>query len=140
MGGASRKRATTIVRTELGRVYSVAADERAGQATAAGVGMDKVWRRSGKLRPRLTHALADGQRVAADQPFTIGGVKMQHPHDPAAPASETINCGCVALYRPRDWAQTLPDHRPFTAQELDRYPKLADMEEARKTGKSIHAP
>lgn len=138
MGGASRKRATTIVRTELSRTYSVASDERARQHVQAGVEMDKVWRRSGKLRPRLSHAIADGQRVAVDKPFVIGEVKMMHPHDPTAPASETINCGCVALYRPRGWKQTTPDHRPFTAQELDRYPKLADIEEARQTGESIH--
>ncbi len=139
MGGEARRRATTIVRTELGRTYSMAAHERARQAEAAGAQMDKVWRRSGKLRPRLHHALADGQRVAADQPFHVGGVLMMHPHDPTAPASETINCGCVVLYRPQGWAQTMPDHKPFTDHELSLSPKLADMEEARQSGKSIHA-
>ncbi len=99
--GISRQRAITIVRTELGRVYALAAQERAMQAEEAGAQMDKVWRRSGKLRPRVPHALADGQRVAADKPFVINGVLMMHPHDPTAPARETINCGCVVLYRPR---------------------------------------
>lgn len=138
VGDGSRKRAITITRTELGRVYAVAAHERARQAETAGAPMDKVWRRSGKLRPRLHHALADGQRVAADEPFHVGGVLMMHPHDPTAPARETINCGCVVLYRPRGWAQTLPDHKPFTAHELSLSPKLADMEEARLHGKSIN--
>lgn len=138
VGDGSRKRAITITRTELGRVYSVAAHERARQAEAAGAPMDKVWRRSGKLRPRLHHALADGQRVAADEPFHVGGVLMMHPHDPTAPAKETINCGCVVLYRPRGWAQTLPDHKPYTDHELALDPRMAEIEEARQSGKSIH--
>lgn len=139
MGGESRRRATTIVRTEIGRAYSVAAHERAKQAEDAGAPMDKVWRRSGKLRPRLPHALADGQRVAADQPFHINGHLMMHPHDPTAPASETVNCGCVVLYRPRGWAQTMPDHKPYTDAELALDPRMAEIEEARQTGKSINA-
>lgn len=138
VGDGSRKRAITITRTELGRVYSVAAHERAQQAEAAGAPMDKVWRRSGKLRPRISHALADGQRVAADQPFHVNGHLMMHPHDPTAPASETINCGCVVLYRPRGWAQTMPDHKPYTDAELALDPRMADIEEARQSGKPIH--
>lgn len=140
LGGASRTRATTIVRTELSRAYSVASDGRARQAAAAGVEMDKVWRRSGKRHPRVSHALADGQRVAVGQPFLVGGVRLMYPHDPAAPAAHTINCGCVALYRPRGWASTRPDHRPFTDEELALNPKLAAAAEARESGRSIHAP
>jgi len=139
MGGEARRRATTIVRTELGRTYSMAAHERARQAEEAGAPMDKVWRRSGKLRPRIEHAVVDGIRVAADAPFHVNGHLMMHPHDPTAPASETINCGCVVLYRPRGWAQTMPDHKPFTEHELSLSPKLVGIEEARQTGKSIHA-
>lgn len=134
MGGETRRRATTIVRTEIGRVYSTAAHERAMQAEAAGVAMDKVWRRSGKLRPRLPHALADGQRVAADKPFHINGHLMMHPHDPTAPASETVNCGCVVLYRPAGWMQTKPDHKPYTDAELALDPRMAEIEEARRDG------
>lgn len=138
MGGEARRRATTIVRTEIGRVYSLSAHERAVQAEATGVAMDKVWRRSGKLRPRLPHALADGQRVALDKPFRINGHLLMHPHDPTAPAKETINCGCVVLYRPAGWMQTKPDHKPYTEAELALDPRMAEIEEARKTGKSIN--
>lgn len=139
MGGEARRRATTIVRTEIGRAYSVAAHERAKQAEDAGAPMDKVWRRSGKLRPRLPHALADGQRVPADKPFHINGHLMMHPHDPTAPASETVNCGCVVLYRPHGWMQTKPDHKPYTDAELALDPRMAEIEEARQSGKSINS-
>lgn len=128
---ASNARATTIVRTELGRVWAVAANDRALESSGAGIEMDKVWRRSGKIHSRFTHDLADGQRVPVDKPFTVGTIKMMHPHDPAAPASETINCGCIALYRPRDSKSRLPDKRPFTRDEINANPFKADLEKRR---------
>ncbi len=149
LGGASVRRATTIVRTSLSSAFSSAAQQRALQAEAAGVEMDKIWRRSGKSHPRLTHMTMDGQRRPLNEPFVIGmttvpegfegGVRLMYPHDPAAPASEVINCGCQALYRPRGKTSRQPDHKPFTEEELAANPKLADIEEAKATGQSIHA-
>lgn len=127
----SAARAATIVRTELLRVYSTASFEAMKTATAEGVPMDKVWRRSSKAHPRLTHALADGQRVASDQPFLVGGIKMMHPHDPKAPAKEVINCGCVMVPKPHGWVSTVPDHKPFTRDELNRNPTLKAIVEGR---------
>ena len=133
LGEGSRTRATTIVRTELSRAWAVAADERAVQSGQAGVAMDKIWRRSGKLHPRRAHLLADGRRVKLDETFTINGHPMRFPHDPRAPASETINCGCICLYRPRETPGTLPDHRPFTEQEIAQNPDMAQLAD----GKSV---
>ncbi len=132
----SASRAATIVRTELQRVYAVAGQRSLAAAAEAGVPMDKVWRRSGKAHPRLSHAIADGQRVAWDKPFMIGGEPMMHPHDPKASARNTVNCGCVAVPKPRDFAATLPDHKPFTAEELARNPTLAAI----ATGKAAGEP
>lgn len=103
LGDPSRKRAATIVRTELGRVFSVANHERMHQAVKAGVPLQKEWIRSGKKHPRLGHNAAHGQTVNVNDPFLIpsstGGsaTKMLYPHDPAAPAKETINCGCASV-------------------------------------------
>lgn len=129
--GSVASRATTIVRTELLRVYSTAGAAAMDAAAEAGVAMDKVWRRSSKAHPRVSHALADGQRVAREKPFLVGGVAMMHPHDPKAPPAETINCGCVAVPKPRDWKPTMPDHKPFTADELARNPTLKTVVEGR---------
>lgn len=122
-----KERATTIVRTELSRAWAVASHERAVQTDADGVPMDKIWRRSGKLYPRQAHLLADGRRVPIDKPFIINGHEIRFPHDPKAPASETINCGCICLYRPREIKETLPDHRPFTERELAMNPNMAQL-------------
>ena len=41
--------------------------------------------------PRENHKAIDGEKVAFGSPFSIG---LMYPHDPAAPASEVINCQC----------------------------------------------
>ena len=64
-----RARAYRIVNTELGRAFSVATQERLMQAREAGLKMKKQWRRSGKIHSRLTHDMADGQVVDADEPY-----------------------------------------------------------------------
>jgi len=133
LGDGSRQRATTIVRTELSRAWAVASRERAAQSEAAGVDMDKIWRRSGKVHSRLAHDLADGRRVPLKEPFLINGHALQHPHDPKAPASEVINCGCICLYRPRGTVSAIPDKRPFTEQEIALNPNKAEL----ATGKGM---
>lgn len=132
-----RSRATTIVRDSLSTAWSTASDERAQQSEAAGVPMDKIWRRSGKIHSRLAHDLADGQRVAADQPFIINGHKIRYPHDPKAPLAEIINCGCLALYRPRKSTATLPDKRPYTADELALNPNKAQIQSGKTVAELI---
>ena len=54
-----------------------------------------VTRRDEKVRH--THAEANGQRVAADQPFNVGGAPLMHPGDRQGPMGETINCRCVII-------------------------------------------
>lgn len=117
LGEASRVRATTIVRTELGRAYSHAAQERMAQAAQRLPGLKKQWRRSGKLHARLHHDLADGQVVAVDKPFVLKpfgrpAVELMFPRDPAAPAAETINCGCVSLPIMEHWKVRHPGRTP----------------------------
>lgn len=114
LGEPSRKRATTIVRTELGRTFAVASFERLQQAAARVPGLKKQWRQSGKLHPRLHHALADGQVQEVGSPFVLNGgkVKLMYPHDPKAPAGEVINCGCVALPFKDDWRVSRPGRVP----------------------------
>lgn len=118
LGEPSRKRATTIVRTELGRVFAVAAHERLVQAAEKVPGMQKQWRRSGKLHPRVHHDVADGQVRDVAVPFDLyppgaqKPVQLMFPHDPKAPASEVINCGCVALPYKADWKVANPKRVP----------------------------
>lgn len=131
LGDPSRERATTIVRTEIGRAYAVASNARRSQAKEFLPGLKKQWRRSGKIHSRLSHDAADGQIREIDQPFVInsknGPVKLMHPHDPKAPASEIINCGCLELSYMASWDVVTPGRWPYTAEEIQLNPMKRDM-------------
>lgn len=99
LGENTAQRAGMIVHTELARGFSTASFERLRSAAEYVPGLKKKWRKSGKLHPRLEHAAINNQVRDWNAPFVLHGgrVAMMYPHDPAAPASETINCGCVML-------------------------------------------
>jgi len=52
---------------------------------------------TGDGRTRDSHLAAHGQVVDVDKPFEVGGAELMHPHDPAGPAKETINCRCRSV-------------------------------------------
>ncbi|MGD9638376.1 MAG: hypothetical protein AB7U85_04890 [Alphaproteobacteria bacterium] len=111
-------RARTILNTELGRAYSCACQERMADAAEAIPKLKKQWRRSGRVNSRHDHDLADGQVVDVDKPFIVGGHELMYPRDPKAPASQTVNCGCVALPYMEDWEMAHPKNKPFSDEEL----------------------
>lgn len=115
-GGTGR--ALTVVRTELGRAYATANQERQLQAAEALPGLRKQWRRSGKLDSRVTHDLADGQIRKPDEPFDVGGEKLMHPRDPEASPKNTVNCGCVSLPYMDSWEVRQPGRQAFIQPEL----------------------
>ncbi|MBR0650370.1 hypothetical protein GXW78_11905 [Roseomonas terrae] len=101
------RRANTIVRTNLGQAYSAAAQARQEQAAEIVPGMQKQWRRSGKLHSRYGHDFIDGQVRDVDKPFDLpNGVKLMYPRDPAGPIGEVINCGCVSLPFMSHWSKS----------------------------------
>lgn len=123
-----RSRAITITRTELGRAFSVAAHERAQEAADIVPGMQKQWRRSGKIHSRIHHDSIDGQVRDVNEPFTLGnGVQIMFPRDPAAPAAETINCGCESLPFMASWDVKTPGRRPFSDEEKSLSKTKRDM-------------
>jgi hypothetical protein len=80
-------------------------------------GLQKQWRRSGKLKPRLEHDLIDGQVRDVDKPFTVtpfgqAPVQLMFPRDPKAPAKQTINCGCDSLPYMASWTVKTPGRQP----------------------------
>ncbi|MEX2630021.1 MAG: hypothetical protein WD341_08795 [Tistlia sp.] len=115
-GGTGR--ALTVVRTELGRAYSTANQERMLQAGQALPGLRKQWRRSGKLESRITHDLADGQVKAPSEPFLVGGERLMYPRDPDATPKNTVNCGCISLPLMESWEVRSAGALPFTDAEL----------------------
>ena len=98
-------RGRTIAVTERGAAinqgrvdaYKAAADKYGLPYSA----IVKTWVHTGRaVFDRPTHQQANGQTVqGADTPFIIGGIAMQHPHDPFAPPGETVNCRCEVKLR-----------------------------------------
>ncbi|MDY6979213.1 MAG: phage minor head protein [Pseudomonadota bacterium] len=117
-----RSRATTIIRTELGRAFSAASHQRKQQAAEHLPGLKKQWRRSGKLHSRQHHDAADGQIKNVDEPFVLHGkrgrVTLMYPRDPAAPIGETVNCGCESLPYMESWEMQSPGRKPYEPEEL----------------------
>lgn len=93
--GTIAARAETIVRTELGRVNSVAGQARMNEAAQVVHTLKKQWVHAGNPRePRTSHLAAHGQVVEVADDFTVGGERLQFPRDPKGSPGNTINCGC----------------------------------------------
>lgn len=87
----SAARAELIARTETVGYVSAATKEGYLQG-----GVERIeWIATQDDKTRPSHSAADGQTVAIGQPFSIGGVSMEHPGDPNAPVEETANCRCA---------------------------------------------
>ncbi|MBX3588844.1 MAG: hypothetical protein KF796_19605 [Ramlibacter sp.] len=136
LGTESPQRAATIVRTEVGRAFALATNQRQEQAVAIVPGLQKQWRRSGKIHSRWNHDAIDGQVVDVSKPFVLpsnnGPVKMMHPHDPTAPIEEVINCGCLSLPFMKNWQVMTPGAKPFTGRELQLDGRKAALDQAAK--------
>lgn len=125
--GGGRGRAITTVRTEMGRAFSMATQERQAQAAEVLPGLKKQWRRSGKIHSRVSHDVADGQIVDVDKPFLVGGVELMYPRDPSGPAKETVNCGCVSIPIMTDWSVQQEGRQPFSEEELRASPTKRNL-------------
>jgi len=102
-----RKRATTILRTELLRAYGVANQLRKEQAEKVLPGLKKRWLPSGRTHARTHHEATRGQIQAVDAPFQLlspgGIIKLSFPRDPKGGPAETINCGCESVPYMEHW-------------------------------------
>jgi hypothetical protein len=90
-------RGERVLRTELNRAFNMSAHDRMMTLDRELGGLEKQWMATGDSRTRQSHLDAHGQRVRVDKQFTVGGVKMLHPHDPKAPAREVVNCRCRGI-------------------------------------------
>lgn len=97
---ASDVRARRIARTETISATNGLQNETAVGLSAQGIAMQKRWLATFDRRTRETHAEANGQTVAMDQTFSVGGADLEFPGDPNGPAAEVVNCRCSVAYEP----------------------------------------
>lgn len=99
------RRAENIARTESLRAVNQGQFDAIRQAVEGGeygdVEIEKIWIATKDNRTRDTHRELDGKVVKGlDAVFiTTKGNALRHPHDPAAPGDETINCRCTMAIR-----------------------------------------
>ena len=86
-------RTEAIVRTETIRATNAASNATYG---VWGV-QQKEWLATGDARVRKSHKAADGQTVAIDDAFDVGGSSLRFPGDPEGSSDQTINCRCSLL-------------------------------------------
>lgn len=91
----SAPRAQAIARTEVNGAANAGS---LLEALATGMTGTKEWIATPGSRTRKDHAHADGQKVALDAKFTVGGHAMAGPHDQLGPASQVVNCRCTLGY------------------------------------------
>ena len=97
------------------------------QASEVLLGLKKQWRRSSKLRARLTHDAIGGQLRDADKAFSVAGASLMFPRDPAGPAAETVNRGCQSLPWMESWEVQNPGRKAFSEEEIARNPIRAEL-------------
>ncbi len=104
------KQATTVARTEM--VSASNAASHTGAAAFAEPGDTKRWMAARDSRTRDSHRKAHDQVVPFDQPFIVGGARLQHPGDRAGPPEEVINCRCTFVWQPADPTPTPEEATP----------------------------
>lgn len=114
-----------IVQLGIGQASSTAAFKRLQAQAARDPGIRKMWRRSGKLHARWNHDAIDGTTMPVEEAFTLQDghkpgktVQLMHPHDPAGPVGETINCGCTLIAWKANWGMLHKAAKPYTPAEL----------------------
>lgn len=101
-GQADMNRSMRIARTEGHRVQSEARLDSMYAAKKKGADIVKQWDATLDGRTRPNHRQLDGQIRELDEPFEVGGMKVDCPGGFGI-ASEDCNCRCCVLQRAR-WA------------------------------------
>lgn len=97
-GAIAKKRALVIARTETTYISSKAAEINVMDSPFE---LEKTWIAVSDMRTRQDHLEMIGKKpVKKDEFFSVGGVQMRYPGDPAGGAAQVCNCRCAILYAP----------------------------------------
>lgn len=102
-----------IAQTESNRAWNAATLAAAEDLTGEGRPLVKQWQTRRDTKVREAHDDADGQIRLLDEAFTVGGVAMRYPGDPAAPPGLTVNCRCILRLAPEQQAAAYGSKDPL---------------------------
>ncbi|MFJ3545467.1 phage minor head protein [Streptomyces rubiginosohelvolus] len=138
--GTAREERIAI--TEAGRAWNTATLAAAQALDGPDRPLVKQWITRRDTRVRDAHAAANGQLRLLDEPFTVAGVEMAAPLDPAAPASLVVNCRCVLAVATADRSAAYESQPPspgraFESEETTVQPVTAAANGSHHTGAMI---
>ena len=90
-------RSKLIARTEMVKATNTAAMQ---SASTSDFMYEKKWVPASDQRTRPDHlAMLNSDWIPFNSKFSVGGVEMDRPGDPSAPASQVCNCRCKVVFR-----------------------------------------
>lgn len=98
--GFSKFRAERIARTEACSAVNFGSLQVAKQSEEFGLSLVKVWASALQETTRESHRSANGQRRKINEPFSVGGDRLDFPGDSShdAEAGNIVNCECTVYY------------------------------------------
>lgn len=119
-----------IAQTEASRAWNTTTLAAAQAASGPDRPVVKQWVTRHDRKVRTAHDQADGQIRFLAEPFTVGGVSMQTPGDPTAPAGLVINCRCRLAVAPELQAAALESQTSPGAGISDARENSVDADES----------
>lgn len=93
----NRNSAIRAARTAVTGAQNGGRQDSYDAAVKMGIELEKRWLAALDGRTRHDHAAADGQTVAEDEPFTVGGEKLMYPGDASGSPWNIYNCRCTMI-------------------------------------------
>jgi SPP1 gp7 family putative phage head morphogenesis protein len=113
----SKARAENIARTETTGAMLAGSLESMNKLSEMGLVSGREWLAIDDASTREDHAEANGQIVAMDEPFLVGGEEGMYPGDPDFSAAQRCRCRCTMLSRAPD---EMPDAKESTEEKAFR--------------------
>jgi hypothetical protein len=113
----NRARSLVIARTESTKTANFGINMG---AESSDYEVQKFWINTRDARTRPSHLAMTKDRIALNQPFMVGDVRMMYPGEVGAPAAEVVNCRCVMATEAVKDADGLPILKPRTPEYLKR--------------------
>ena len=133
-----KNRARTVARTEVVGAYNGGAHDAFAMIVANDPDTEWMhrWLATDDQRTRPDHREADGQLQPFALPFDVGGFQMMHPHDPAGPPHEVINCRCVELLEIKNEPTRMDNRQYLRASGMTLHQEIChDSTYCKLTGK-----
>ena len=118
----NRDSAIRAARTAVTGAQNAGRQDSYDVAVKMGIELEKRWLATLDSRTRHDHAAADGQTVAENKPFIVGGYELMYPGDSSGPGHLIYNCRCTMIGKGRGYERCPAAGPIWTFAEYDLCP------------------